>query len=99
MQIQTEGSCLVSTPETPAPSGHMAGKMLRGLPDDSVVKNPPANARDMRDEGSTPGSRRSLEKGKATTPGFLPGESHVQRSLESYTASMGSQRVNMTESL
>ena len=31
-----------------------------------VVKNLPANAEDIRDTGSIPGSRRSLEKGMAT---------------------------------
>ena len=31
-----------------------------------VVKNPPANAGDMRDVGLIPGLRRSLEEGMAT---------------------------------
>ena len=31
-----------------------------------VVKNTPANAGDLRDVGSTPGSGRSLEEGMAT---------------------------------
>ena len=31
-----------------------------------MVKNPPANAGDVRDTGSVPGSGRSLEKGMAT---------------------------------
>ena len=31
-----------------------------------VVKNPPANAGDLRDMGSIPGSGRSLEEGMAT---------------------------------
>jgi len=37
-----------------------------------VVKNPPANAGDVRDEGSILGGEDSLEEGLAT---HLPGES------------------------
>ena len=33
--------------------------LLGGFPGDSVVKNPPANAGDMRDSGSIPGLGRS----------------------------------------
>ena len=50
-----------------------------------VVKNPPANAGDIRDADSIPGSGRSLEEGMAPTPVFLPGESHGQRSLAGYS--------------
>ena len=50
-----------------------------------VVKNPPANAEDMRDAGSIPGLGRSLEEGMQPTPVFLPGESHGQRSLAGYS--------------
>ena len=32
--------------------------LIVGFPGSTVVKNPPANARDTRDAGSTPGSRR-----------------------------------------
>ena len=46
-----------------------------------MVKNLPANAEDIRDVGSIPGSGRSLEGGRQPTPVFLPGESHGQRSL------------------
>ena len=45
-----------------------------------VVKNLPANAGDRRDTGSIPGSGRSPGEGL-----FLPGESHGQRSLTSYS--------------
>ena len=57
-----------------------------------VVKNPPANAGDIRDAGSTPGLGRSLEEGMATHSSALawripwteePGE----------LQSMGSKRV------
>ena len=41
----------------------------------------PANARDLRDLGSIPGSGRSLEAGIAITPVSLPAEAHGQRSL------------------
>ena len=46
-----------------------------------MVKNLPANAEDIRDVGSIPGSGRSLEGVRKPTPVFLPGESHGQRSL------------------
>ena len=50
-----------------------------------VVKNLSANAGDTGDAGSIPGSGRSLGGGKGTTPIFLPGESHGQRSLLGYS--------------
>ena len=37
----------------------MEGNGEDGLPGGTVVKNPPANARDVRDLGSTPESGRS----------------------------------------
>ena len=47
-----------------------------------VINNTPANARDVRDVDSIPGSGRS-PGGRAwqSTPVFLLGESHGQRSL------------------
>ena len=51
-----------------------------------VVKNPPANAGELRDAGSIPGSGRSPGRGNGNpTPVFLPGESHGQRSLAGYS--------------
>ena len=61
-----------------------------------VVKNPPANAGDIRDMGSIPGSGRSPGahwRTQQPTPVFLPGESHGQRSLAGYIQSIGSHRV------
>ena len=46
-----------------------------------VVKNSPTRAGDIRDLGSIPGREDPVEEGVATTPVFLPGESHGQRSL------------------
>ena len=57
-----------------------------------VVKNPPANARDVREEGSIPGSERSPEEGKGN-PAFLRGESHGQREKPGRLQSIESQRV------
>ena len=58
----------------------------------SVVKNPPVNARDTRDEESIPGGwgRRWGEKISwrikwQPTPVFLPKEFHGQRSLAGYS--------------
>ena len=45
------------------------------------VKKPPANAGEVKDMISIPGSRKSLEEGMELTPVCLPGESHGQRSL------------------
>ena len=56
-----------------------------GLPaGGSVVKNPPANAGDVGDVSSVPGSGRSCpwRRKWQPTPVFLPGEAHRQRSLE-----------------
>ena len=51
-----------------------------------VAKNPPANAGDIKDVGSVPGSGRSPGGGTLQpTPVFLPRESHGQRSLVGYS--------------
>ena len=49
-----------------------------------MVKNPPANAGDIRDVGLIPGLRKSPGAWQPT-PVFLPGESHGQRSLMGYS--------------
>ena len=66
--------------------------MLLGshLPRDSqvvlVIKNPCANAGDIRDVGSVPGSGRCPgEEGVAAHCSVLPGEPHGQRSLVGYS--------------
>ena len=59
---------------------------LKGFPGDSVIKNPPANARDAGDTGLTAGSGRCPWKRKRqSTPVFLPGEFHGQRNLAGYS--------------
>ena len=59
-----------------------------------MVKNPPANAEDVRDMVSIPGlgKKKNPWVGKIPwrrawqpTPVFLPGESHGQRSLAGYS--------------
>ena len=53
-----------------------------------VVKNLPANARDVRDVGSIPGSLGYPGGGRGAwqpTPVFLPGEVHGQSSLAGYS--------------
>ena len=63
----------------------------------SVVKNPPASAGDLRDMGSIPGSGRSSGGGHGNPVQYsLPGESHGQRSLASYS-SWGHKESNTTE--
>ena len=51
-----------------------------------MVKNPPANAGDLRHAGSIPGLRISTGGGHGNplTPVFLPGEAYEQRSLAGY---------------
>ena len=62
-----------------------------------VVKNPPANAGELRDAGSIPGSGRSPGGGNGNpTPVFLPGESHGQRSLAGYNP-QGRKELNTTK--
>ena len=46
-----------------------------------LVKNVPVNAGDARDVNSVPGWEDSLEQEMSTTPVFLPGKFHAQRSL------------------
>ena len=65
---------------------------MRGVRETSqvvlVVKNPPANAGDVKAAGSIPGLGRSPGGGHGNplpTPVFLPGESHGQRSLAYYS--------------
>ena len=51
-----------------------------------MVKNPPANAGDVRDMGLIPGSGRFPWRRKwLPTSVFLPGEFHGQRNLVSYS--------------
>ena len=50
-----------------------------------VVKNPPAMQETQEMQVQSLGGEDSLEEGMAATPGFLPGESHGQRSLAGYS--------------
>ena len=59
------------------------------------VKNPPANAGDVRDTGSILGQEDPLEEGMATHSIFLPGESHGQRSLVGYSPSVTRSRTQL----
>ena len=61
-----------------------------------VVKNPPANAGDIRDVGSIPQLGRSQEEGMATCSSILAGESHGQRNPASYN-SWGRTELDVTE--
>ena len=62
-----------------------------------LVKNPFANAGDIRDIGPTPRSGKiPSRKGWQPTPVFLPGESHEKRSLAGYSP-QGHKEEDMTE--
>ena len=56
-----------------------------GFPDGASGRESAYNAGDRRDIGAIPGSGRSPGGGHATTPVFLPGESHGARSLVGYS--------------
>ena len=58
-----------------------------------MVKNLPANAGDIRDRGSIPGSGGSPRGGHGNPTVFLSVKFHGQRSLAGYIQSMGLQRV------
>ena len=61
---------------------------LMGFPGSAVVKNPPANAGDVRDLGSTPVSGRSPGGGNGNPLWIIPWTEEPDR-----VQSMGSQRV------
>ena len=62
-----------------------------------VVKNPPANAGEIRDMGSTPGLGRFPGEGNGnSTPVFLPGKFYGQINLVGYS-SWGRRELAMTE--
>ena len=51
-----------------------------------VVKNPPANAKDIKSHGFHPWvGKIPWRRAWQPTPVFLPGESHGQRSLAGYS--------------
>ena len=61
-----------------------------------VVKNPLANAGNIRDTGSILSPEEPLEeRAWQPTPAFLPGESHRHRSLAGYSP-WGHRELNMT---
>ena len=62
-------------------------------------KNLPANTGGTRDTGLIPGLKRSLEKEMATTPVFLPGKSHGQRSLAGYIVHAQSDMPEHTDTM
>ena len=66
-----------------------------GLPDGSVVKNPPANSGDA---GSIPGLGRSPGKEMTTHSSILAWETHRQRSMVGYCP-WGHKRIRHTELL
>ena len=62
-----------------------------------VVKNPLANAEEVRDTGSIPGVRKiPWRRAWQPTPVFLPRESHRQRNLVGYS-SWGHKELDTTK--
>ena len=64
-----------------------------------VVKNPPADAADIRYVGSIPEWGRSPGRGHGNLPTtvFMPGEYHEQRILAGYSPCGGHKESDMTE--
>ena len=65
----------------------MSVKMMSlGFPGGTRGKEPPVNARDVRDVGLIPGSQEDpLEEGMTTHSSILPWKHHGQRSLVGYS--------------
>ena len=63
-----------------------------------VVKSPPANAGDIRDQVRALGREDPLEEGTATHSSVLAGESHGQRGLAGYSP-WGGKESDTTERL
>ena len=61
-----------------------------------VVKNTPANAGDLRDSGSIPGSGRSPGGRNSNHSSIIAGKSHGQRSLACYSP-WGCRELDMTK--
>ena len=61
-----------------------------------MVKNPHANAGNIRDTNSIPESEGSLEEGMETYPSILAWRIHGQRSLVGYSP-WGHKEADMTE--
>ena len=61
-----------------------------------VVKNLPANAGDLRDEGSIPGSGRSPRDGNDNPLQYYSLENLMDRSMACYSP-WGCKQLNMTE--
>ena len=61
-----------------------------------MVKNPPANAGDIRDGFDTWVEKIPWRRAWQPTPVFLPGESHGQRSLAGHS-SQGQKEQDTTE--
>ena len=69
---------------SPQMKGHFSGNTIRnswGFSGGLVYKESSCNARDVGNADLIPESGRFPGGGMATTPVFLPGESHRQRSL------------------
>ena len=71
------------------------GEFAWGFPGALVVKNPPANAGDVRDALDF-WVGKILWRAWQPTPVFLPGDSHGQRSLADYST-WGRKELDMTE--
>ena len=71
-----------------------------GFSGGSVVKNPPANAGDVKRHGFDPWAWKIPQRRTwQSTPVFLPGKSHEERSLAGYTVHGVAKESDMTETI
>ena len=102
--VGKESACKAGEPSSIPGSGRPTGEGI-GYPLQyswaslvaQLVKNPPANAEDIRDTGSIPGSGRFPWRRKwQPIPVFLFGKSHGQRSLVGYSP-WGCKRIGLSD--
>ena len=78
------------------PKENFDQQYIYSLPGGASGKDPSASAGDITDVVWSPGQEDPLEEEMTTTPVFLPGKSHRQRSLVGYS-SKGQKESDMTE--
>ena len=74
-----------------------AGFPAPGFPGGSVMKNPPAKARDSGDTGSIPGLEKSSGVGNGNPSSILARKSHEQRSWQATECVVAKSRTRLTD--
>ena len=74
-----------------------AGFPAPGFPGGSVMKNPPAKARDSGDMGSIPGLEKSSGVGNGNPSSILARKSHEQRSWQATECVVAKSQTRLTD--